>query len=411
MKTTTAQFSPSETSRWFGVWLLVVLLLCGLVLRLALIPARGYWIDVESFAAWGNSVKVHGLTEVYNTPIAPSLFSPNYPPFLYYILGFIAPFVSVFEAATIKIIAIFFDLLAALVLWFFLRRWPLVQGSATLALVLNPAVYLISSYWGQVDSIAALLVFAALALATTKRYRAAACLLALAVTTKIQAALFVPLLSALCVFDRRRVVPPLLAGAGTLVAIAAPFLFTGHAAALLHPFFGVLRSYPYLTVNAMNMWWPVAGGELVSDEMRILGIPALYIGMALVVVAVTYTIRFLKTAREPAHVFFAAAFVSLALFFFATDMHERYLFPVFILLPVTFVRYRIGWLLYGMLSASFVTNIWYVLAGNPDISNGVLRLGLFHLPWLVNGAALIMMLVTMYHQIRRSSVVTSSNLK
>lgn len=372
----------------------------GAALRLALLPTLGYDLDIQTFIAWSEAVFNYGLTGVYDIVFPPPIIGFNYPPVFYYLLWGLAKFFGPLTLMTVKLPAISLDIIAGLVIWYVLRgKRFAVQTTAAAFVLLNPAVFLVSAYWGQVDILHTLIALLALMAAVQKRFLVSAILFTLAFFTKIQSIIFLPPLIALCVFARRSVLKAFLAALATAVIIVLPFIVTGNLSDLFHPLLGIIQGYPYLTVNAMNIWWPVTGGVFVPDHTPFFGVPGIYLGMTLLTLAVAFAIRFLARHRSLPDIMFAAAFITLAFFFFSTDMHERYFFPVFILLPLALSKYwRQGLVLLGMLSLSFAANIFYVLPRQAPLLadlTGWARYLLVDSWWIVNGLALLFMFATM----------------
>lgn len=374
--------------------------------RAALAPFVGHVFDTNIFLLWAAALREHGLTIIYDLPVSVVGLPVNYPPVFLEVLwglGHVFPLMSV---AFLKLPAIAVDLILGGVLWYALRTESLTrQLVATTIVLLNPAIFLISSFWGQVDNLYTL--FAALALwaAVRNRFSIAGVLVALAICTKLQAIVMLPVLIGLLLRTGSRRMAYRCTGGAVLTAcvVLAPFLIAGKFMVFVRPFLGAVKQYAYLTVNAMNMWWPVSGGEFVSDEVRFLGVPALTIGLGLVVVSWMWAGWWIQRRHTFSDVMFAAAFCALTFFFFATEMHERYLFPVFIFLPLALGGYcRSGLVLIGILSLSFAANIFYVLFPHAiifDTLSGASRFFVIDWWWLWNAAALVIMIVVMWREV------------
>lgn len=377
---------------WIRIALLTLVLVTAAMVRATLAPFPGHQFDIGLFLVWADMLREHGLTAIYDVTVAPYGLWVNYPPVFLYILSGLAQIFPMLGVALVKLPAIVVDLVLGVVVWYALRAKSLTrQLVATTAVLLNPAVFLVSSFWGQVDNLYTLFSAFAIWAAVRKQWASAGVLAALAVCTKPQAIVIAPVLIALFFLsrDRRTVFRCTGAAVLTMLVIFAPFLAAGKFIAFARPFLGAVKQYAYLTMNAMNVWWPVARGQLVSDDMRFFGVSAFAIGIGLVMVSWAWAGWWAMRRNSFSDTMFAAAFCALAFFFFATEMHERYVFPVFIFLPLALGAYwRSGLVLVGMLTIPFIANVAYVLAGTDQFF-------LFDWWWLWYATALLIMFVTM----------------
>lgn len=388
---------------WIRIALLAFVLLAAGAIRFALAPLLGHPFDTTMFLAWAEAMREHGLTAIYDIAITSFGFRVNYPPVFLYVLWGLAHTMPVLTISLLKLPAILVDLVLGWFVWRALHTQSMVrQFVGTAAVLLNPAVFLISSFWGQVDNLYTL--FAALAVwaAARNRFAGAGALAALAVCTKLQAMVIIPVLVGLLLCTgSRRIVYRCTGGAVlTGLVLLAPFLVAGKFAVFVRPFLGAVKQYAYLTMNAMNVWWPVAHGKLVSDDVRFFGISAFAIGMGLVMVSWVWAGWWAMRRRNFSDTMFAAAFCALTFFFFATEMHERYVFPVFIFLPLTLGAYwRSGLALLGILTVPFIANITYVLIPYStifDTVSGASRFLVLDSWWMWYALAVLIMFVMMW---------------
>jgi Gpi18-like mannosyltransferase len=341
--------------------------LIALLLRIHFITAQGFKNDVESFEAWALTLAQHPLSRFYGT----TSFA-DYPPGYFYILwivGHIYSFVvhgdpqyAALKIA-VKLPALIMDfvdagLIYALVRRFAADRWAIAAAAAYL---LNPATIFVSSYWGQVDSVACGFLLLALWLVLAnehwpergRTYAIVGAWIALAysVLIKPQAAvvgillLVYPFATADVAVRRRRL-------AGTALGLAAAVVFAdllslpfvpgrGPAGALVWLFeryaFGS-NVYPYNSVNAFNLYavfrpfWqpdnaPIQLGPLALGAMSTWGI-LLVVAAALLIAA-----RYVQL-RDDLSFLEGAMLVTFGFFVLATRMHERYVFNAFVLLIV-----------------------------------------------------------------------------
>lgn len=327
-----------RTFRW---WLgPAAVLTLGLLIRLPFLTQLGPTRDVVTFVRWSSVIDQHGLTNVYDAS------EMDHGPLLAYVLAVAALLRSAFGlgphgwVALVRLPAVLADVAtAALLALVALRR----TRSELLALVVcagylfNPAVWYGSAYWGQVDSLLALLlVVSVLALdrgAVAVAWGAYAGALAL----KLTGIWLAPLLIAWTV--ARHGVRSAFAGAAAFAAVAvvilAPWLLTGHAGSVLHhAYLDVPTEAPKVDVSAYNGWYLVLAGRVhdLSSHEHPLGLPFDYqiVGAVAFATAVILIVALaLRASRSPV---LPAAALALALFLLLTQQHERYAFAVLPLL-------------------------------------------------------------------------------
>ncbi len=352
--------------------LAATILVAGFGIRLALLPHSGYEKDIALSKAWGTLLATNGFEHLLDLPNAPINYFPNYALTLYVWKG-IATCVQWATArgwevsatgftALVKIPGMIGDMLVAGVLLAWGRRtlggWRRVLPAALFLLSLG-TVY-DTALWGQVDSLHAGLVLAAVVCWIRERRSLAAVLFVAAVFCKVQAIIFLPVFFLLLMQDvglRRAFREIIPAGLATVFIGTLPYLLAVGPRALLLGSIGSLEKYPFLTLSAMNIWWPItrAYGLLVRDDVGI--IQPLFIGFTFFVLAVITICTLLQKQRTTTRVFEALALIALAFFLFPTEMHERYLFPFFVLaaIPATLSK---SWLVsFLILSISFLINL------------------------------------------------------
>lgn len=254
---------------------------------------------------------------------------------------------------------------------------------------LNPAVIYVSAYWGQVDSIHTLWMVAALLAGLAGSWAWAGVLLALGVLTKLQAVVLLPLLMVLAWRAGWARLARLGLGLGASLALGLlPFALSGSLAALLRVYSGSVGFYHYLTVGALNLWWPIQylgnrlTGERLSDSLRLLGpITPRWVGLGLMAayalavlwpwlraprLATRSDLRPSTSGRGAAGpaitlAFFAAGLLVFGFFMLPTEMHERYILPALAFLALPAARDRKLLLAYLALSVAVLLNLVGVL--------------------------------------------------
>lgn len=319
----------------------------------------------------------------------------------------------------LKLPAIFGDVIAAGVAYRVVGRSSRAGLVAAAIFLVNPVAWYDSTVWGQVDVIGALFLFGALVALNRRWSEAAAALAVLATLIKVQ--LGIGLFIVAVVLLRRHLLardagPPRVPRAGIaaeigdivrdlsrrrgpirLVSSAVVALVAGLAVVLPFdlqavagggwagvPVIGQLAGlmtvvgnaatyYDVLTVNAFNGWAltgpdPLAttlsaGVTWTLDSYPIFGpVPAVVFGLlSFVLVAAAVAWYLIRQPDEGRTVFVAATVLAVAFFMLPTRVHERYLFPAFVLalpLAATSMRWR-SW--YAATAAAAVLNLHAIL--------------------------------------------------
>ncbi|HEX2805333.1 MAG TPA: hypothetical protein VHN80_04105, partial [Kineosporiaceae bacterium] len=374
---------------------LVLLLLGGLALRLTiayiLFPASGFVSDVSTYVSWAMTMAQHGPGGFY----ASAGFS-DYPPGYMYVLWPVGALANAFggsdqysmATAFIKIPPMLLDIAVGYVLYRLVLGWAwpgrraeaIALGAAALY-VYNPVTWYDSALWGQTDAAGALVVLLGVAALVRGNSEGAAFLGVLAALVKPQfGVVLIPLVAVLLI--RRHLLRP---GTGPrrapwgpawlrgwlareqgwvrLVTSGLVALVTFHVLALpfgldipgyLQLMGSTASGYEFLTVNAYNLWALVGvDGQTplawampywLSDKGPLLGaVPAVAIGALLLVAGFLYGLVNLLLRDERRTIIVTAVFLCVCFFLLPTRVHERYLVPVFALVPLLAVTSR-AWL-------------------------------------------------------------------
>lgn len=330
----------SRVPEWARV---AVVLVLGLAARLPFAPAdfRGT-NDLTAYRAWARLVHTRGLAAAYaGTGI-------NYPPVLLCYFGAIGAVEAQLPlewrggdqalTALIKLPSMLADLLTGALIATMARR----RALACALYVFNPAVWYVSAYWGQTDSVYTLgLVAALLAIERGMTARGGAAY-ALAVATKVQSLALAPLVPVLMLRRQgmREMARGMLSGAATVSVLALPWLLAGRVAEVVGAALRVANRQPRLDVSGYNLWYLLKGGNvhLARSDVQPLGMPFSIetLALTLFVALAVYTSLIVwrrpeVAAAEP------AALLSLGFFLLMPEVHERYLFPAlaFALLAAT----------------------------------------------------------------------------
>lgn len=366
---------------------LSLILVLGLAIRLSLSAHEGYSFDVSTNAGWGRTALLNGVATSYTEQIEGTMI-PDYPPFSLMIYkeamrlhqSFHTDFVdeSVEQRVFMKLPAILVDLFMALTCFFIIRRlYGEAKGMlAAILFLLHPAVLLDSAVWGQTDIIFSWFSFLAAVSMVSGGTIAGGGLAVLAVLTKFQGVMFLPLLAVLGLHKPRKIYKAVIGSLIPLIIVFAPFALHGTFWEMIEAFTKPVGSYTGLSINAYNFWWSMfsdSAGSHIDTEIFFWGINYRHFGIivsgllyAWILLRLWLTLRSTdKYAARLEAILGAGALCSMAFFVFNTEMHERYLFP-FVLFgfPLMFMR-RVYILPYVLISICFCMNIVGVLQVTP----------------------------------------------
>jgi Gpi18-like mannosyltransferase/predicted membrane-bound dolichyl-phosphate-mannose-protein mannosyltransferase len=330
------------------------LITAGVALRLLALRSPGFPSDVGTFQAWAEHMIQVGPAAFYS----PDYFS-DYPPGYLYVLWLLgAVFDGELLRLAVKAASIPADVAiavgAAMLAWRHAGR-----GSAMLAAglwSLSPAAIFAGPYWGQIDAVGSLPLFAALVAAGRGRWATAGALAALAAMVKPQFGIGAVVIGVAVVIeliqDRRW--QPLarvtLAGVVTALALALPFKVG--PAELFDLVKKASETYPYTSLYAFNVW-SIVGDFWKPDDAFVA------YGAALLVAGLTASCAPLWRRRDTATFLAAGTLAACAFYFLPTRAHERYLFPALVLLlPLAAVRARLLWP-YIVLTIGFALTLYF----------------------------------------------------
>lgn len=383
-------------------WLLFLLLMSvGLGLRLWLGSRyAGFMSDQNLFVQWMNALRQYGLGTVY-------IHDPNinYPPlFLLFMQGYAAllhGFGITIQAGQLsfKSLLIVLDLVTGIAVfgWSLGKEKVIIRWGLLCLFVLNPALIVNSSIWGQVDILNGMLMAGAL-LTFLASPILAGILFALALLTKLQAIVIAPvfgfyLLKSLWQRNIKPLIHMTIGAVIPTIGVAIYFASYGGLQAMFKSaYMSAVGLYTQVTLNALNIWFYVVGTvPTTSDTAKLWNIISLRnLGFILLLLAVIYTGIYLWKCRTitTAILLKAGAWISFAFFMLPTEIHERYSIPALILILLVTMLDRKWIAIACVLSVTITYNLWGVLTSNlPQISGTVVvwihMLMLLWMGWLM----------------------------
>lgn len=366
--------------------ILYALLLVSLLIRcIFAYYYKGFLTDTMCFAGWASRVYEVGFSNFYS----PEAFS-DYPPgymYILYVLGALVTnlqldYFSGFGLMLLKLPAILCDIVTGYIIF----KVAVKHFSSNVALwlcgayLLNPAVFINSSIWGQVDSVFTLTILIVCILLSKGKTIPAYYVFALGILLKPQTLIFSPLIL-LGIYEHviktdfqwKKFFVNLFHGLSAIacmVLLSLPFGLEK----VIQQYSSTLGSYPYISVNAYN-FWSLLGLNWASQEKSLLFLSFGELGtvdllsyaqlgtVVIVVLTLLSAFLFIKRIRQSERYYLTGAFLIITMFLFSVRMHERYVFPGMLMLLLTYiVTGKKAWLnCYIGLSMGHFLNVWHVL--------------------------------------------------
>lgn len=335
---------------------------------------KGFLSDTACFSGWASTVYSNGFANFYS----PDSFS-DYPPgymYILYVLGFIMhtfdmQYLSGASLLLLRLPAILCDIVSGAIIYHVASKHikPHISLYLTAAYLLNPAVFINSSMWGQVDAVFTLAVLFMCLLLSKGHTIPAYFVFALGILLKPQTLIFTPLIlfgiyehvfaNGFCLKNFLKNLFCGLIAIGSMFLISLPF----GVDKVLAQYASTLGSYPYISVNAYN-FWSLCGLNWSPQDKKFMFFTFAQLGTVIIVLLTIFSaLIFLRKKQCKERYYIAGAFIVLTMFLFSVRMHERYLFPVMLLLIFTYIVSNKKQYLYAYiaLSVSHFCNVWHVL--------------------------------------------------
>ena len=335
---------------------LAIMLMAAFVFRVVLaLRDRAFYYDISCFKGWANYTVSLGMNHMYFSDVF-----LDYPPGYMYILRFIQlirdafniPYDSVLYTAIIKTPAMIADVVSAILVYKVAKKNINEKWAVFLALAMAfcPITVFNSAVWGQIDSYYTLFLVFALYLINKDNVVGAAFVYALALLTKPQALLFGPVLLFWVLQKKDWKVFFKAVGTGilTMYVFSLPFAQGPNPIWLVDLYMNTFGGYKDFSVNAYNLyaalglnWIPLS--DFVGSEL---------INVAVIFIAFVLCAWGYFALNNKSKIFYTAGLFITIFFAFCTMMHERYMFPVILLLFMTYIYNQKTKYLYMAMSAA-----------------------------------------------------------
>ncbi len=361
------------------------ILLLALVVHLILLsPRLDEAPNVWTYKNWIWHASIKGLQSLYLEPWA--LTQPVYPPASLYLLdgvgwlyqSLFGPVSAPVEEPTselsflIRLPGVICGLLLALTifLWLQPRKGYRRAHLAMVVFAFNPPSVLLTTRWGQMDSIHSLFLVLAVICAVSEKPALSWASMTLGACIKPQALLFAPALLVLT-WQRsacRGIVQGALAAASIITALMFPFVQSGMWLKIVK-YFSSLPAYGAYWVETIhdshNLWWLVSQGRMVpktnapgSLTFAILGsLTYEVIGLSLFGILYLFGLWRLASLRKDGWLWAIVAYIAFAFFMLPTAIHANYLYTAFPLLAMAFFVTDTLPIIYLVLSGTWFLNL------------------------------------------------------
>lgn len=319
----------------------VVTLFCvGFLLRIVLgILIEGYPSDLNLFRSWATSA-AKNLSQFYSGRNA-----SDYPPLYIYILCVVGKIGSIkamnpYFTILLKLPSILADMGTALLLTKLARKYLSAELSILVAAfyIFNPAVFVNSTIWGQVDSFFTLIVIVGIVLLAEQKLVCSSIFFTAAVLMKPQGIIFLPILFFELVRRRnlKNTIKVLVTSVVTAIMLILPFSTNLNVLWIFKLFTSTLGEYPYASVNAFNFFY-LLGNNYTKDASTFFLFSYHTWGMLFIVIITILAWVVFARGKRKDFVSSAALILISGVFIFSTRMHERYLFPAVALAILAFI--------------------------------------------------------------------------
>ena len=341
---------------------LPIILLAGyilaLLIRLLLVPNPGFEADVSFWKSWGLAVVDFGL--VKGLPLT----NFNYPtPFGYFLFLMVKAYsffanphdfnqfwlnTNILFLFISKLPAILADFGIAAIFIYIGRNakklgFPIIHNSLFIILsivyLLNPISIMDGAWWGQLDSLGILLFLLAFLTLLRKRPFWAGVIFMIAMMTKLQNMIYGPIFFLFLwqMTGWQGLIRGLAGATLTFAGTNIEFILTHSFGRVIESLTGNYDYFPWLSLNAFNPWWIWSGaaGMKGSDKVLILGLlSAKNLGLYLFSAGYLFAMMRQWFVRSDKLKLFLESFmvVNGSFFLFQTESHDRYAFPLIVIL-------------------------------------------------------------------------------
>lgn len=344
------------------------IVLLAIVIRLGLAIGAGYHPDIRNHIDWGQRLWQYGPKDFYES-IFWGVSWPNQPPGSMYLFGLVAKVDQlIFNGLTFlnQNIGIFPSFLMPFFenkLSFILVKMPFIFAEVGLGWLvykiifritenkqkslfgaslvwLNPALIFNSAVWGQTDALINLSAFLGIWMAWNKKHFLAFLAFLASLYFKLSLIIWLPVFGLILLRNKDwfKKLLALILSSSFYLLISLPFVHHGNVFTWLWYVYTnrvLPRQGNMLSGNAFNFWTLIFGVDLgLKESISFLGITARKFGRystGIISMFLSGIGLYTQVKLRPKFKFYLVNLVLLSMtaFLFMTNMHERYLYPIF----------------------------------------------------------------------------------
>ena len=347
------------------VWLLIL----GFIFRLILVCISGWHPDLNNHIDWGIKFLQLGPQKFYenifwgvswpNQPLATMLlfaFSAISKNIIFgfieflnqtfpFFPSFIIPYIKTnIHAWMVKMPFVLADIGIAFLIYKIVQEFkPKLAIIASCVFLFNPVIIYNSTIWGQTDSLINLLALSGILLIFKRHYFLGIILFLFGFLFKLSLIIYLPIFGLLLIKqikDWKKFITPILFFLVLIFCLAIPFSFGDK-----NPFEWLwymytnrvlVRQGSMLNGNAFNLWFLLFSLDYSKSEFtQFLGITyQVWSRILLIIFLIPVCFKFLKNKLTINSLLTALLLTAFGSFIFLTNMHERYLYPIFPILTI-----------------------------------------------------------------------------
>jgi len=375
------------------------LLLIGLLLRLILLLISSFHPDIRNHLDWGIRFIDLGPKKFYenifwgvswpNQPLGTMLlfaFTAYLKNILFSFIEFLNQTIPIFPSFVIpyleanlhvwmvKLPFILSDLGIAYLIFKIVSQFkPKHAKLAAILFLFNPVLIYNSTIWGQTDSLINLLALSGIYLTYNKKYFPGIILFLSGFLFKLSLIIYIPIFGLLLlkrITDWKKYIFPILFFIFFIYCLAIPFAFGAK-----NPFQWLwymynnrvlVRQGSMLNGNAFNLWFLLFGLDFSKSEFSdFFNLSYQFWGRLIyILLLIPVTLKFIRSKLNLENLLSTLLIFSFGSFLFLTNMHERYLYPIFPLyLVLIFLNrklYRLkSFLIISVLHLVNLYNLWF----------------------------------------------------
>ncbi len=376
------------------------ILLLAILIRVILVFISAWHPDLPNHIDWGNRFLSYGPRNFYESSVW-SVSWPNQPfgsillfasialikNWLFAGIMFINNHIPAFPSFIIPILELKLHawlvklpfILADLGIGYLIYKTVLELKDSKIASIaasfflFNPVLIYNSTIWGQTDSLINLLALLGFYLVFKKKYLPGIILFLSTFLFKLSLIIYLPIFGLFLlkrIQDWKKFILPILFFILFIFCLAIPFTFDGKNSFqwlwYMYTNRVLVRQGSMLNGNAFNLWSLIFSIDISKSEFgQFLGLSYQLIGRILYIIfLIPIWIKFFRSPNSLINLLSALTLSTFGSFIFLTNMHERYLYPIFplitilIFLPNSFIK-KTDLIILSVIHFLNLYNLWF----------------------------------------------------